>query len=110
MHKVCLRHLLFILISITFSEVKADTFTQATAGALNEDGDRFGRVLATGDFNGEGFDDLVASAPYEDTSDATDGGILFIFYGSLEGLSNTSETITQNAIVTATYKDGELVK
>jgi D-alanyl-D-alanine carboxypeptidase len=107
MHKVCLRHLLFILISITFSEVKADTFTQATAGALNEDGDRFGRVLATGDFNGDGFDDLVASAPYEDTSDATDGGILFIFYGSLQGLSNTSETITQNSIVTATNEDGD---
>jgi D-alanyl-D-alanine carboxypeptidase len=109
MHKVCLRHLLFILISITFSEVKADTFTQVTAGVSNEESDRFGRVLATGDFNGDGFDDLVASAPFKDTSGATNGGKLFIFYGSQYGLSITSETITQNSIDTVANEDGDLL-
>jgi len=99
--------ILLALFLLAVAKAGATTFTQSTAGALSEDSDRFGSVLATGDFNGDGFADLVASAPYEDTSEATDSGILFVFYGSANGLSDNSETITQNSISSASNEDGD---
>ncbi|MFH1654035.1 MAG: Ig-like domain-containing protein [Pseudomonadota bacterium] len=42
-------------------------------------GDRFGWSIACGDFNGDGFDDIAAGAPYYGASDE---GAVFLFYGS----------------------------
>ncbi len=97
--------LLAILLSQTAS--RAAIFTQADAGAKNEASDQFGRVLTTGDFNGDGFADLVVSAPYEDTDEAEDAGRLFVFKGSAQGLSSSAEIITQNSIDNATNEDGD---
>lgn len=44
--------------------------------------DRFGRRTAFGDFNGDGFSDLVASATGEDSS----SGAVTVIYGSASGL------------------------
>ncbi len=109
MHKICLYHLFITLIVITVTWVQADTFTQATAGSADENWDMFGQVLATGDFNNDGFDDLVISAPYEDTNGATNGGRIFVFYGSLNGLQyrRNSENFTQNSIDNATNEDND---
>jgi uncharacterized protein (TIGR03437 family) len=48
-----------------------------------EDNDFFGSVLAAGDFNHDGYDDLAIGAPGEDDS----RGIVQVIYGSLNGLA-----------------------
>ncbi|GMU65602.1 MAG: hypothetical protein AMXMBFR36_18760 [Acidobacteriota bacterium] len=44
--------------------------------------DRFGFALATGDFDGDGFDDLAVGVPVEDSN-----GAFHVFFGSVSGLS-----------------------
>ena len=50
-----------------------------------EAGDLFGAELASGDFDADGYDDLVVSATGEDTT-ADRAGIVHIIYGSPSGL------------------------
>lgn len=59
--------------------------TQTKGGGSNEAGDRFGFSLATGDFNGDGYDDLAVGAPLEDRGDTNDG-VIYYFLGSSSGL------------------------
>jgi len=54
----------------------------------NETGDQFGRSLASGDFNGDGFSDLAIGAPFEDVSTRVDEGSVTILFGSAGGLSS----------------------
>jgi hypothetical protein len=68
--------------------------TQSAGGGANEAGDKFGFSLAVGDFNNDGYDDLVVGTPYEDRTYA-DAGLIYIFNGSASGLR------------TATFKDEE---
>jgi hypothetical protein len=57
-----------------------------------EDGDDFGRSLAVGDFNGDGFADLAIGAPGENDGE----GAVHVLYGSVGGLSATgSQLFTQ---------------
>jgi hypothetical protein len=53
-----------------------------------EEDDRFGSALATGDFDGDGFDDLAIGVPREDAVGParTDSGIVQVIYGSPQGL------------------------
>ena len=48
-----------------------------------EEGSQFGWSLASGDFDGDGFDDLAAGAPKKDGRSSTDAGIVAVFYGPL---------------------------
>ena len=48
-------------------------------------GDRFGKALATGDFNGDGYGDLAVSTPY-DNQGAVSAGVVQVIYGSASGL------------------------
>ncbi|MDQ3448100.1 MAG: FG-GAP-like repeat-containing protein, partial [Chloroflexota bacterium] len=61
---------------------------QDSTGILDqaESGDLFGASLASGDFDGDGFDDLAVAAPYEDYRDQRDG-LVHIIHGSAAGLS-----------------------
>src|SRR6266567_1818440 len=54
-----------------------------------EPGNAFGRTVATGDLNGDGFDDLAIGVPYEDIAEAGNavGGAVSVLYGSAAGLS-----------------------
>ncbi len=54
-----------------------------------EAGDRWGGVLATGDFNNDGYYDLAIGAPGEDieSANAVDAGAVSILYGSDSGLT-----------------------
>jgi hypothetical protein len=63
-------------------------WNQDSAGVNDraEAGDLFGSALATGDFDGDGFDDLAVGVPSEDTTSVTDAGLVNILYGSGSGL------------------------
>lgn len=52
-----------------------------------EDGDRFGDVLATGDFDRDGFADLAIGVPSEDRGSIEDTGAVHVLFGSADGLS-----------------------
>jgi len=55
-------------------------FHQDSAGILDvaESFDRFGSVVAAGDYNGDGYDDLVIGVPDENTVDQQDAGLAHI--------------------------------
>ncbi|MBG0831207.1 FG-GAP repeat protein [Planomonospora sp. ID67723] len=51
-----------------------------------------------GDFNADGFDDLVVASPLEDVGGVQDAGVVRIFYGGPDGpASGGVQTITQNS-------------
>jgi hypothetical protein len=63
-----------------------------------DDYDRFGSALATGDFNGDGYDDLAAGAPDDNLHDdhfavRADTGNVHVLYGTAVGLSNTGRQV-----------------
>jgi hypothetical protein len=71
--------------------------------------DAFGSSLATGDFNGDGYQDLVVGTPLEDVDVdgggvKVDAGAINVFYGSVNGLSSTSTYIT--AVDVCSLQDG----
>ncbi|MEB3233023.1 MAG: hypothetical protein VKJ64_18605, partial [Leptolyngbyaceae bacterium] len=49
--------------------------------------DLFGSSLTTGDFDGDGFDDLAIGAPDEDLPGGVDAGAVSVVYGSFSGLN-----------------------
>ena len=58
----------------------------------SEAGDAFGEVLARGDFDNDGYDDLAVGVPGEDLSSGSivDTGLVWIFYGSANGFDTAS--------------------
>src|SRR5574339_536586 len=55
-----------------------------------EDNDLFGMSLASGEYNGDGFDDLAVGVLFEDISFKVNAGAVHIIYGSATGLSATA--------------------
>ncbi len=66
-----------------------------------EANDRFGYSLAAGDFNSDGYGDLVIGVPYEDVMfnsvNQTDAGAIHILYGRATGLSSAGNTFWTQA-------------
>ena len=52
-----------------------------------EANDNFGSTLSSGDYNGDGFDDLAIGTPNEDIQGLQNAGAINILYGSDQGLS-----------------------
>ena len=68
--------------------------TQSTlGGSAEEKGDQFGFSLAVGDFDGDGVDDLVVGAPYENRFEP-DVGEINLLYGGSPWLSGGGVSIT----------------
>jgi hypothetical protein len=63
-------------------------WTQNSVGIADasEAGDQFGRALAAGDFNHDGFADLAIGVPFEDGT-TVDSGLVQVLYGSAVGLT-----------------------
>src|SRR6266568_1050724 len=81
-------------------------WTQDSSGIINaaEAGDQFGFSLAVGDFNGNGYDDVVIGVPFEDAP--TDSGAANVIYGSSAGLTSSGNQIwSQNSA--GVQDDGE---
>jgi hypothetical protein len=78
-----------------------DLWFQGHAGVngSSKSGDRFGDVLAVGDFDGDAYKDLVIAAPTEDWSGATDAGNAYVIYGRNSGLSTQGDwTLVQGLL------------
>lgn len=52
-------------------------------------GDWLGASLATGDFNGDGCDDLAVGAPGADRAGQVDNGVVWVLFGGSAGLANS---------------------
>ncbi|HEY1486464.1 MAG TPA: hypothetical protein VGF84_10195 [Micromonosporaceae bacterium] len=65
------------------------TITQATAGVpgVNEEGDRFGEVLAAGDVNNDGYADLVVGVPREAIGTVEGAGDIAYLPGGAAGVT-----------------------
>lgn len=76
-----------------------DFWTQdLLSGTTVEDYDRFGEVVAAGDFNGDGYLDLAAGAPFEDFNTTANTGSVHVIYGGSSGL-----TAAGNLFLTESY-------
>ncbi len=77
-----------VFMSQSFSVDLSDqmVLTQAfLSSGAPETGDSFGAALSNGDFNGDGFDDLVIGVPLEDIDSDSDCGAVHVVYSSLSG-------------------------
>ncbi len=66
-------------------------FQNDISGSANEFDDSFGRELACGDFDHDGYDDLAVGSPREDWFTYSNVGWVDVIYGSASGL-NPSDT------------------
>ncbi|GGY20226.1 VCBS repeat-containing protein [Streptomyces djakartensis] len=71
------------------SAARRTVLTQDTAGipGTAEQGDRFGKALASGDLNADGYADLMIGSTGEDAGSDTDGGSVTVVWGGKGGLS-----------------------
>jgi hypothetical protein len=68
------------------SSVRRRQFVSAFAGIpgdIAENRERFGRTLTAGDFDGDGYSDLVIGMPNEDENGLAEAGAEVVLYGSL---------------------------
>jgi hypothetical protein len=81
------------------SSAKRSVISQNTAGspgtAEYEDG--FGAEHAYADFNGDGYDDIAVSAPWEDVAGDEDGGGVAVLWGSAKGITGSGVTVADPA-------------
>ena len=80
-------------------------------GGAAEDGDQFGRVLATGNFSGNR-EALVVGIPFEDVGDNAqrDGGAIQVFFSGLPVVStDDSVFISQSNLANVSAESGDLM-
>jgi hypothetical protein len=68
-----------------------ELWEESSTGPANYDA-AFGSALATGDFNGDGADDLAVGAPKTESDNDTTSGMVQILSGSASGLSGSINT------------------
>ncbi|MFD7818444.1 FG-GAP repeat protein [Streptomyces sp. NPDC059785] len=73
----------------TSGAARFSQFTSGVAGAA-EAGDAFGRAVATGDLDADGYDDAVIGIPGEDIGTVADAGGVAVLWGSQSGLTGAA--------------------
>ena len=63
--------------------------TQISGGSEIESDDYFGYSMTTGDFDGDGIDDLAVGSPGEHQSGKSESGFVHVFYGSINGFDTS---------------------
>ncbi|MFE6183867.1 FG-GAP repeat protein [Streptomyces sp. NPDC056465] len=88
--------------------VRTAVFGQSTAGVPGsaEPGDGFGTAVASGDLDGDGFDDALISLPGEDEGSVSDAGRVTVLYGSKNGLTTSRAAILRSAVPRANARFG----
>ncbi|MCX4905942.1 FG-GAP-like repeat-containing protein [Streptomyces sp. NBC_00878] len=102
--------------STGFTTTGMAKITQDTAGVpgANESGDALGTSVSVGDFNADGFADVLAGAPNEDitrTTNRANAGAVWLFRGASSGLTGTgslSYSQDTTGIAGSTEKDDKL--
>ncbi|CAL2067511.1 conserved exported protein of unknown function [Streptomyces murinus] len=83
-------------VSVTYGSASGPATTTAitqntgNVPGASEKGDTFGWELDLGDINGDGYQDLVISAPEEDLNGVTNTGMVTVLYGSASGVNTAS--------------------
>lgn len=81
-------------------------------GGAMETGDQYGRALAVGDFNGDGYQDLAVGTPFEDVETvsglAVDAGAVFINYGCPTGLTNIGYRVLTQSYLGSSSETSDL--
>jgi len=65
--------------------------------ASREEGDALGAIMASGDFNGDGYDDLALGMPGRNSGGLFDTGVVEVYSGSESGLSTFSPQVLTDA-------------
>ncbi|MCB9466228.1 MAG: FG-GAP repeat protein [Candidatus Eisenbacteria bacterium] len=60
-------------------------------GEKDQEFAKYGSAVALGDFDGDGFDDLVTATPYWDAGSAVDAGGVWVYYGPETGVFTTED-------------------
>lgn len=72
------------------------------------EGDSFGRSMAVGDFDGDGFDDLAVGVPGERVRRRRDAGAVNVLYGSESGLGTGRNQRFTQPLLRERAEDGDL--
>lgn len=95
---------LIVLYSTALGPVAADNQVWGQNSPVIEDdaepSDRFGEVLAAGDFDGNGCDDLAIGVPYENIGDEGNAGAVNVIYGGVDGLSGDGDDFWHQNLAT----------
>jgi len=86
-----------------FSNPSVDAPSHPVLNA-NEAGDQYGGSLTSGDFNGDGLDDVAVGAPFEGLGASTRAGAVYTYEGTLAGLYPNA-TLTQASLDTVESND-----
>ncbi|MFE5110306.1 FG-GAP repeat protein [Streptomyces sp. NPDC056663] len=80
------------------STTKKSILHQNTSGVPGgaEAGDGFGRAVASGDLDNDGYDDAIVGIPGEDLAGLSDAGGAVVFWGSPTGLHGADSTWLEN--------------
>ncbi|MGI9240915.1 MAG: hypothetical protein ACR2RV_08940, partial [Verrucomicrobiales bacterium] len=90
---------------VTGAEVLDQSAVEASSNEIDA---RFGSALAVGDFDADGYHDLVVGVPFEDTGGAVDTGTIAVFFGSAAGLlPSRSESISQASLTNSFNEDDD---
>lgn len=94
--------------SVGLTATGSDAFYQGGGSTSNstEEDDHFGLSMTAGDFDDDGYDDLVIGVPREDWGTVPDAGMIHIFWGGSAGVDDNDQYISQdNILVSGNVED-----